>query len=141
VIAVNDQLSIPESELDFTASRSGGPGGQNVNKVSSRVTLMFDVTASPSLSEDQRQKIWHRLASRINKEGVLRIVSQRTRSQDLNKQEAIARFAELLRAALVVERPRVKTRAPAAAKVRRLEEKRKRTATKQGRTKTDWESH
>lgn len=141
MIAVNDQLSIPESELDFTASRSGGPGGQNVNKVSSRVTLMFDVTASPSLSEDQRQKIWHRLASRINKEGVLRIVSQRTRSQDLNKQEAIARFAELLRAALVVERPRVKTRAPAAAKVRRLEEKRKRTATKQGRTKTDWESH
>src|SRR5947207_1091710 len=121
MIEINDQLSIPEDELTFTASRSGGPGGQNVNKVSSRVTLTFDVLHSPSLSDDQRRRISSRLATRINKDGILRVISQQTRSQELNREDATSRFAELLSGALTVERPRVKTRLPRSAHARRLD--------------------
>jgi ribosome-associated protein len=139
VIAINDELSIPENELTFTASRSGGPGGQNVNKVSSRVTLTFDLAHSPSLSDDQRRRISERLKSRINKDGVLRVVSQRTRSQELNREDAVTIFVELMRRALIVEKKRVKTRVPQAAHVRRLEEKKKRTVVKSERRRKDWD--
>jgi len=128
-------LEIPEGELEFVASRSGGPGGQNVNKVSSRVTLRFDVGHSGSLNEEQRTRIQRRLATRINKDGVLQVTSQRTRSQDLNRADAIERFAELLRAALREDKPRVKTRATRSSKEERLKEKRKRTTVKQARVK------
>ena len=139
MIVINEALLIPETELTFTASRSGGPGGQNVNKVSSRVTLTFDVKASPSLSDDQRRRISERLKTRINKDGVLRVVSQRTRSQELNREDAVTLFAELLRRALVVEKKRVKTRVPRAAHDRRLEEKKKRTVVKSERSRRDWD--
>jgi len=128
-------LEIPEGELEFVASRSGGPGGQNVNKVSSRVTLRFDVGHSGSLNEEQRTRIQRRLATRINKDGVLQVTSQRTRSQDLNRADAIERFAELLRAALREDKPRVKTRATRSSKEERLKEKRMRTTVKQARVK------
>jgi ribosome-associated protein len=110
-----------------------------VNKVSSRVTLTFDVKASPSLSDDQRRRISERLKTRINKDGVLRVVSQRTRSQELNREDAVTLFAELLRRALVVEKRRVKTRVPRAAHDRRLEEKKKRTVVKSERSRRDWD--
>jgi len=139
VIWVNDHLSIPEAELTFVASRSGGPGGQNVNKVSSRVTVMFDVRRSPVLSNEQRERLLKKLSTRINKEGVLRIVSQRTRSQELNREDAVRRFAELLRQALVVDRLRVETRTPRTAHAKRLEEKKRRTTVKQFRSKKDWD--
>jgi ribosome-associated protein len=139
VIVVNDELSIPETELTFTASRSGGPGGQNVNKVSSRVTLTFDVKNSPSVTDDQRYRISERLKSRINKDGVLRVISQRTRSQELNREDVVTIFAELLRRALIVEKKRVKTRAPKAAHDRRIDEKKKRTVVKAERRKRDWD--
>ena len=135
MIRITDSLSIPETEITFTASRSGGPGGQNVNKVSSRVTLLFDVAASRSLSEEQRRRILTKLATRINQDGVLRIVSQRTRSQDLNRADALERFSDLLRRALTMARRRVKTAVPAAVRERRLEEKKKRTRIKQSRSK------
>ena len=135
MIRITDSLSIPETEITFTASRSGGPGGQNVNKVSSRVTLLFDVAASRSLSEEQRRRILTKLATRINQDGVLRIVSQRTRSQDLNRADAVERFSDLLRRALTMARRRVKTAVPAAVRERRLEEKKKRTRIKQSRSK------
>jgi len=140
VIRIRDGLAIPESEITFTASRSGGPGGQNVNKVSSRVTLSFDVPASTALSEEQKRKITGRLATRINKDGVLRIVSQKTRSQDMNRNDALERFSDLLRGALTEQRSRIKTRVPAGAKERRIEEKRKRTLIKQKRSKRGWDS-
>ena len=86
-------IAIPEDELRFAASRSGGPGGQNVNKVSSRVTLTFDLKASTTLSDEHKRKIRETIGGRINKDGVLRIVSQRTRSQELNRSDAIERFS------------------------------------------------
>src|SRR5688572_21510553 len=126
MIYIIEGLSIPEHELTFTATRSGGPGGQNVNKVSSRITLFFDVLGSISLSEQQKKRIQRKLATRISKTGQLRIVSQRTRSQELNREDAVRRFAELLRDALKVATPRVRTHLPKAAVERRLDEKKKR---------------
>ena len=140
MIPIMDGLAIFENELTFTASRSGGPGGQNVNKVSSRVTLAFDVCGSGSLSEEQKRMVMGRLATRINKEGILQIVSQRTRSQELNRTDALNRFSELLRRALTPQLPRVKTRIPPAAKRQRLEEKKKRSTTKETRSRKEWDS-
>jgi ribosome-associated protein len=139
MVEIKDEIEIPESELTFTASRSGGPGGQNVNKVSTRVTLAFHVAGSSALTEEQKRRISQKLASRINKEGILQIVSQRTRSQEMNRVDALERFSELLRHALTPQRPRVKTRIPKAAKARRVDEKKKRTLVKQGRSKKGWE--
>jgi ribosome-associated protein len=139
VISILPGISIPEDELHFTASRSGGPGGQNVNKVSSRVTLTFHVRTSAALSDDQKRRISQKLATRINKEGELRIISQRTRSQEMNRTDAIERFAELIGRALTPARPRIKTRVPAAAHERRIEKKKKRTVVKQARSRKDWE--
>ncbi|MEW6364999.1 MAG: alternative ribosome rescue aminoacyl-tRNA hydrolase ArfB [Acidobacteriota bacterium] len=130
---VRDDLVIPEGELWFTAARSGGPGGQNVNKVATRVTLSFDVAGSPSLSEEQRHLIVTRLATRITKDGVLKVVAQEHRSQAENRRAAIERFTALLRAALVRKAPRVKTRATAAARARRLDRKKRRSALKRDR--------
>jgi len=127
-------MDIPESELEFVASRSSGPGGQNVNKVSSRITLRFDVERSTALNPDQRRRIRTRLASRISKDGVLQVSSQRTRSQDLNREEALLRFAELLREAIREQKRRVKTKASRQSKEVRLHEKRKRTEVKQARS-------
>jgi ribosome-associated protein len=128
-------VEIPETELEFSASRSGGPGGQNVNKVSSRITLRFDVDRSAALNEEQRARIRSRLATRISKEGVLQISSQRTRSQEFNREDVIARFADLLRDALHEEKARVKTKATRASHEERLKVKRERTAVKQARAK------
>src|SRR5208337_733977 len=94
MIKITDHISIPEEELSFTASLSGGPGGQNVNKVSSRVTLWFDVVNSPALSPEQKELVMSRLGNRIGKNGVLRVISQQTRSQAENKELAIERFVE-----------------------------------------------
>ena len=140
MIRVTNELLIPENEITFTASRSGGPGGQNVNKVSSRVTLSFDVWDSTALSEAQKQKVASKLVTRINKDGVLRIISQRTRSQEMNRTDALERFVDLLNDALTPERPRVKTRMPRAAKERRMEEKKKRRVIKETRSKKGWDS-
>ena len=133
-IPIIDGLDIPEEDLVFTASRSGGPGGQNVNKVSTRVTLEFDVEHSTAFEDEQRAQIRKRLANRINKDGMLKITSQKTRSQELNRTDAIERFASLLRDALRTQPRRIPTRVSRAAQDRRLEEKRKRTKLKLSRS-------
>ena len=135
MIAIMAGVEIPEAELEFIASRSGGPGGQNVNKVSSRITLRFDLERTTALTAEQRQRVRQKLSSRISNEGVLQISSQRTRSQDLNREDAVARFAELLRGALHEDKARVKTKATRSAREERLKEKRVRTAVKQARAK------
>ena len=139
MIAVVDGLEIPSNEVEFAVSRSGGPGGQNVNKVSTRVTLRFNVDTSAALSSDQRRLIHSRLATRISKDGVLQINSQRTRSQELNRADAVERFAELLREALHRETPRIPTRVSRAAKIKRVEEKKKRTEIKVARSRKGWD--
>jgi ribosome-associated protein len=139
MLHITRDIEIPESEIRFTASRSGGPGGQNVNKVSSKITLAFDIGASAAFSEEQKRELMAVLASRINKEGVLQVVSQRTRSQELNRTDALARFAELLRRALTPRRARIKTRVPAAAKRQRLEEKKRQGLMKQVRSGKVWD--
>jgi ribosome-associated protein len=126
---------IPESELTFTFSRSGGPGGQNVNKVNTRATLYFDIRNSPSLSEEQKTLILERLDGRIDREGVMRVVSQRHRTQGENREEAAERFAELLRYALERRPSRKKTRIPFQTRQKRLEEKKQRSEVKRARGK------
>ena len=136
MIRVNQNLSILEEELKFKASRSGGPGGQNVNKVASRVILLFDVDQSANLSEDQKKRIRKRLANRINKEGILRVVSQQHRTQLANRKAALDRFLELMVQALRKQRPRRQTKLPRSAKRRRLEEKARRGQLKHSRSET-----
>ena len=140
MIEIMEGISIPENELSFTASRSGGPGGQNVNKVSTKITLSFDVHHSAALSDDQRRRITEKLATRINNDGILQVVSQRTRSQEMNRADAMERFADLLRSALTPRRARFKTRLPRAAKEERLQEKKKRSVKKQGRSTKGWDT-
>ncbi|MFZ0946104.1 MAG: alternative ribosome rescue aminoacyl-tRNA hydrolase ArfB [Syntrophobacteraceae bacterium] len=135
MIAITDKVSLPEDELRFTASLSSGPGGQNVNKVSSRVTLWFDVVNSPSLSPEQKELIVRRIGSRIGKDGVLRVISQKTRSQAANRELALERFIELLRNAVKQVPTRKKTRVSRAAKLRRLNEKKQHGIQKQERSK------
>lgn len=116
-------VAIAEEELRFEVSRSGGPGGQNVNKVETRVAVCFDVEATAALSGELKQRVRERLHTRISKAGVLRVVCQVHRSQSANREEAVRRFAELLREALAEEAPRVATRPTRAARERRLREK------------------
>jgi ribosome-associated protein len=132
-IAVTTVLFIPADEISFTASRSGGPGGQNVNKVSSRVTLLFDMAGSPSLTPEQKDRLRARLSSRLSGEGILRVVCQKHRSQHANRLEAAERFALILREALAETPPRRKTRTPKSVTRRRLETKRLRGGLKQAR--------
>jgi ribosome-associated protein len=133
MIEITPELSIPDGELTFTASRSGGPGGQNVNKVSTKITLRFDVTGSPSLSSEQKAHILGRLATRINRDGILQVVSQRHRSQAANREAAVERFVELLRVALAEEPPRVPTRPTRVARERRVASKKLRAHVKEAR--------
>ncbi|HEX2645525.1 MAG TPA: alternative ribosome rescue aminoacyl-tRNA hydrolase ArfB, partial [Thermoanaerobaculia bacterium] len=130
---ITEDLEIPEEELTFLTSRSGGPGGQNVNKLETKVTLRFDLAGSPRLSEEQRQRIRERLATRITRDGILQVSSQRHRTQAANREAAVARFAELVGEALQEEMPRKPTKVPRAVKRRRLEDKRRRSETKRGR--------
>ncbi len=135
MITINERISIPEEELTFTASRSSGPGGQNVNKVSSKITLWFDLANSPSLTEEDKELIVCRLGSRVGKDRILRVVSQSTRSQLANREAAVERFVELMRAALHQLPIRKKTRVSRVAKERRLEEKKQRGSVKRERSK------
>lgn len=134
-IKISEKVSIPLSELRFTASRSSGPGGQNVNKVSTRVTLLFDVVNSPSLPDHEKQLILDHLRTRINKDGVLRVVSQKYRTQGSNRNAAIERFALLLRESLQEAPPRRRTKIPRVAKERRLAWKKYRSRIKARRSK------
>ncbi len=123
-------IQIPIHEILFRTSRSGGPGGQNVNKLETRVELLFDIKNSLALTEEQKRVIIEKLASRIDENGVLRVVAQESRSQWQNKQVAIKKFIELLRRALRPVKKRVATKPTLAAKEERLKVKKVRSAKK-----------
>ena len=130
MLEINDHLTIDENELDYEFARSSGPGGQNVNKVETKVTLRFDIGGSRSLDEAQKGQVRERLATRITRDDVLRVTSQRHRTREANRHAAIARFIELIDDALRERAPRKPTRISKAAKRRRLEDKRRRSRKK-----------
>ena len=126
---------IPLDEFSFSASRSGGPGGQNVNKVATRVTVTFNVRESPSLTSEQREQIESRLARRISKEGSLQTVSQTYRSQAKNRIDAMERMQALIDSAFVTRQRRRKTRPTRASVKKRLEAKSRRSLAKKLRSR------
>ena len=134
---INDDLTIDDDELRFEFARSSGPGGQNVNKVETKVRLLFDVGRSPSLTSTQRAIIAERLSTRITKDGILHVSSQRHRSREANRKATVDRFAELLADALTEDEPRVKTRVPKTQRKKRLESKRRRSRKKALRGRVD----
>lgn len=135
MITVTSQLIIPNEEVQITASRSSGPGGQNVNKVNTRVTLHFPVWSSKYLTDSQKAKISSRLKSRITKDGILYLHAQGTRSQSMNRAVLLERFSILLGDALTPAKPRKKTRIPHSVTKRRLEQKKQRSGLKNDRQK------
>lgn len=126
-------IFIPRSELTFRTSRSGGPGGQNVNKLETRVELEFDVMRSESLSEKHRQVLMEKLKNRMSARGILRIAAQDSRSQWSNREEAVKRFVRLLEKALKPAKKRVPTRPSRSAQERRLLTKKRRSEKKRMR--------
>lgn len=128
-------IEIPQEELVFKSSRSSGPGGQNVNKVNTRVTVLFDVANTSILSDAAKKRVLERLATRASKDGVIRVVSQRHRTQKANRTAASERLRQLVAEALQTEPVRRKTKVPRGAIERRLEEKRRRSILKQQRAK------
>ena len=130
LISITPALAIPASELQFQFSRSGGPGGQNVNKRETRVELLFDLRKSSSLSEEQRMRLLQRLANQVDCEGILRIVADSQRSQLQNRQEALTRFVQLLQRALYMPRRRRPTRPSRQTVEQRLNRKRQRAEAK-----------
>jgi ribosome-associated protein len=132
-LEVSPALRVPLAELDFRASRSGGPGGQHVNTSSTRVEVWWDVAGSPAVTEEQRRRLLARLATRLDGSGRLRLVSSGSRSQLRNREEVTERLREMVAQALVVPKPRKRTRPSRAQKAARLESKRRRSATKRDR--------
>jgi ribosome-associated protein len=135
MLEINDDLELSEEYLQFQYSRSGGPGGQNVNKLSTRVTLLYDITGCTDLTDDQKSLIQNRLSTRINKDGVLRVTCQKYRSQKANRDEAIERFIKIIADALTIKPARTKTSIPKSAKRKRLQSKKQRGKLKQLRSK------
>jgi ribosome-associated protein len=134
---INDHLRIDDDEVRFEFARSSGPGGQHVNKVETKVRLLFDLRGSRSLGPDQKRRIEERLKTRITKAGVLHVTSQRHRSREANRRATVERFVELLAEALEEEEPRVRTRVPKVQRKRRLESKRRRSQKKAMRSRPD----
>ena len=138
MIQIDTHNAISEDELVFKVSRSSGPGGQNVNKLNTRVTVFLDVARSASLSDAQKRRIRQALATRMNKDGVLRVVAQKHRTQEANRRAALERLRELLTEALKPRVVRKKTKVPAGARERRLKEKKQRSLLKRQRSGKDW---
>ena len=136
-LTIAEGVVIGDDELTFTASRSGGPGGQHVNKTDSKVTLRFDVAHSPSLPDEVRARLLTVLASRIAVDGTVRVVCQASRSQHANRKTAERRLEELLANALVPIAPRFATKVPRAEKRRRIEFKKRRGGIKRARAIPD----
>ena len=133
LLAVNESLSIPRSELDVRVSRSSGAGGQHVNKTSSRVEIFWNVPGSRALTDEQRARLREKLASRLTTEGSIRVVASDMRSQGRNRDLAEERLADLVRRALIIPRKRRATKPTRAAKEARLDSKKRHSTKKRDR--------
>jgi ribosome-associated protein len=133
MIEINPRVTIDERELDFEFIRAGGPGGQNVNKVSSAVRLRFDVRNTTSIPPDIRERLIRLAGRRVGDDGFLTIHARTERTQESNRRDAIERLVELIQRASDKPKPRRPTRPTLGSKERRLDSKRKRGETKEGR--------
>jgi ribosome-associated protein len=133
LLAVNESLSIPRTELDVRVSRSSGAGGQHVNKTSSRVEIFWNVLGSRALTDEQRSLLREKLASRLTTEGSIRVVASDMRSQSRNRELAEERLADLVRRALMVPKKRRATKPTRAAKEARLDSKKRHSTKKRDR--------
>jgi ribosome-associated protein len=131
MIRVTDNIVISEGDIVYRFTRSSGPGGQNVNKLNTRVILLFNVARCRGLTDEQKQRLFTRLSSRISDEGLLKVVSQRHRTQRANRRAAQHRLVELLADALKDVPIRKQTNIPHSEKQNRLKRKRRRSDLKQ----------
>ncbi len=134
MIELGENIFVPEEALTFHASRSSGPGGQNVNKVNTRVTLHLDLSRCDTLTDQQKQRICTKLATRIDKQDILRVISQKHRTQSANRKATLERLGELLQEALTRRPPRKPTRIPRSVREKRLQEKKQRGQLKRLRS-------
>jgi ribosome-associated protein len=132
-LEITPELLLPLAELDYRATRSGGPGGQHVNTSSTRIEVWWDVRGSQALSEEQRARLLQRLSRRLDSTGRLRVVASESRSQLRNRDTATERLREVVAGALTVRKPRKRTKPSSAAKAARLDAKRRRSALKRDR--------
>jgi len=130
MIRITDKVSLDETELEENFVRASGPGGQNVNKLSTAVQLRFDVRRSPSLPNDVAIRLMHLAGQRLTNDGVIVIIAQRHRTQERNRQDARDRLVELIREAATPPKPRRATKPTKASKQRRLESKKRRSGVK-----------
>lgn len=126
-------FTIPDDELTFRATRASGPGGQHVNKASTKIEVLWDVSRSTALSDTQRQRITDKLSNRIDGGGVLRVTASARRSQLQNRMAAVERLNDLVRQAIAKPKPRKRTKVPKRVREERLAEKKRRSETKQQR--------
>jgi ribosome-associated protein len=132
-LPITPEISIPRSELTYKATRSGGPGGQHVNTSSTRIELLWDLSRSQAVTDEQRERLRTKLAPRLDSDGMVRVVASDHRSQQQNRVAADERLAALVRHALHVPKKRRKTKPPRAAKERRIKEKKLRSERKRDR--------
>lgn len=133
MIEITPKLLISEDELVWKATRASGPGGQHVNKTSTAIELRFDAQSSPNLPDDVRHRLIKLAGQRATQDGVIVLFSQGSRSQEMNRQDALERLVELIRKATEVPKPRKKTKPTYASKLKRLEGKKRRSGVKAGR--------
>ena len=133
MLDVDNVISIPDEEIEISRIRARGPGGQNVNKVSSAIHLRFDIKRSNALPDDVRERLLRRRDRRITRDGVIIIKSTKSRSQNVNRDDALRRLADIIREATVVPKARKKTRPGRKAKERRLADKSHRARIKKDR--------